>query len=101
MTFRRYGCRVLAMSNQTSSGGVGFAGLLTIVFIVLKLIGEISWSWWWVLSPLWISWVIGLFVLAVIGIVLGIVALFDRSADRKAAQRRADMATARRAAMGR
>jgi hypothetical protein len=43
------------MSSKTSSGGVSFAGLLTIIFIVLKLIGVINWSWIWVLSPLWIS----------------------------------------------
>lgn len=44
------------MSESSSkSGGIGFVGLLTIVFIVLKLIGKISWSWVWVLSPLWIS----------------------------------------------
>lgn len=40
---------------NNNSGGVGFAGLLTIIFIVLKLVGVIAWSWWWVLSPLWIS----------------------------------------------
>ena len=43
------------MSNSSSSGGIGFVGLLTIAFIVLKLIGRITWSWWWVLSPVWIS----------------------------------------------
>ena len=43
------------MSKQnSSSGGIGFAGLLTIVFIVLKLTGFINWSWWWVLAPIWI-----------------------------------------------
>jgi len=42
-------------TSSSSSGGIGFVGLLTIVFIVLKLIGHISWSWWWVLSPIWIS----------------------------------------------
>jgi len=41
--------------NNNSSGGIGFTGLLTIVFIVLKLLGKIDWSWWWVLSPIWIS----------------------------------------------
>ena len=41
------------MSNK-SSGGIGFSGLLTIVFIVLKLTGYINWSWLWVLSPIWI-----------------------------------------------
>ena len=50
-------------------GGIGFAGLLTVVFIVLKLTGVIAWSWLWVLSPLWIS------TLIVIGIILGFVAL--------------------------
>lgn len=34
--------------------GTGFVGLLTITFIVLKLIGKITWSWFWVLAPLWI-----------------------------------------------
>ena len=41
------------MSTQTSSGGIGFIGLLQIVFIVLKLIGKIDWSWWWVMAPTW------------------------------------------------
>ena len=41
--------------SKSSSSGIGFTGLLTIVFIVLKLTGNITWSWWWVLSPLWIS----------------------------------------------
>lgn len=42
------------MENK-SSGGIGFVGLLTIVFIVLKLLKVINWSWVWVLSPIWIS----------------------------------------------
>lgn len=33
----------------------GFADVLAIVFIVLKLCKLIDWSWVWVLSPLWIS----------------------------------------------
>ena len=41
--------------NNGSSGGIGFTGLLTIVFITLKLTGVIEWSWLWVLSPLWIG----------------------------------------------
>lgn len=45
-----------------SSGGVGFPGLLAILFIGLKLGGVIDWSWWWVLSPLWISFLIMLFI---------------------------------------
>ncbi|PZE66918.1 hypothetical protein [Curtobacterium sp. MCBD17_021] len=45
----------MSATTQSKSSGVGFVGLLTIVFIVLKLTGAIAWSWWWVLSPLWIS----------------------------------------------
>ena len=55
------------MSKETtSSGGVGFAGLLTLVFIVLKLTNVITWSWLWVLSPIWISLIILIIVVAVI-----------------------------------
>lgn len=48
--------------STSSSGGIGFVGLLTVVFITLKLTNYIDWSWWWVLSPIWItaSVVIGL-----------------------------------------
>lgn len=42
-------------SSASASGGIGFVGLLTIAFIVLKLAHIIDWSWWWVLSPIWIS----------------------------------------------
>lgn len=35
----------------TKNGGTSFVGMLTLIFIVLKLIGIIDWSWWWVLSP--------------------------------------------------
>lgn len=40
------------------SGGIGFTGLLALVFITLKLCGVISWSWWWVLAPLWIPFIL-------------------------------------------
>ena len=42
-------------NKTTVNGGIGFGGLLTIVFITLKLLGAITWSWWWILSPIWIS----------------------------------------------
>ena len=41
-------------NKQVQTGGINFFGLLAIVFITLKLIGYINWSWWWVLSPLWL-----------------------------------------------
>lgn len=43
------------MNKNTNSTGLGIVGALTILFIALKLCKVISWSWWWVLSPLWIS----------------------------------------------
>ena len=42
-------------SSSSSSGGISFTGALTILFIGLKLTHVINWSWWWVLSPIWIS----------------------------------------------
>ena len=48
-------------SNRTGSG-ISFIGLLTIVFVVLKLLGVITWSWVWVLSPIWITLVLILIV---------------------------------------
>ena len=56
-------------NSNSSSGGIGFGGLLTIVFIVLKLLGKIDWSWWWVLSPLWISIGLALVILAIVALV--------------------------------
>jgi len=60
------------MSNNTStsSGGIGFPGLLTVLFIGLKLTGYISWSWWWVLSPLWISVLLAIAFLSIAFIIL-------------------------------
>jgi len=45
----------MSNASSSSSGRIGFVGLLTIVFITLKLLGKITWSWLWVLSPIWIS----------------------------------------------
>lgn len=46
-----------------NNDGLGFADVLTIVFIVLKLVGVINWSWIWVLSPIWICLGIYLIIL--------------------------------------
>lgn len=61
-----------------SSSGVGFCGLLTIVFIVLKLCKVITWSWIWVLAPLWIPFGITVAVLVmalVIAMIAGLIAM--------------------------
>jgi transmembrane Fragile-X-F protein len=58
-------------SKTTSSGGgIGFSGLLTIVFVIFKLLGKITWSWWWVFSPIWITAII---VIAILFILLAVV----------------------------
>lgn len=43
------------MAQNNQSNGIGFVGLLSVAFIVLKLVGVIKWSWLWVLSPLWLA----------------------------------------------
>ena len=55
-----------------NGGSVGFCGLLTLVFIVLKLCKVISWSWLWVLAPLWIPIGIAL-VICIIAALIAIV----------------------------
>lgn len=56
-------------NDSTKSGGIGFVGALQLVFIVLKLIKVISWSWWVVLLPIEIS--IALVILAIMFIIWG------------------------------
>ena len=53
--------------------GGGFLSMLTILFIALKLLHKIDWSWWWVLAPTWIPIVLTILVLIiiVIGIIIG------------------------------
>lgn len=50
---------------------IGFLGALSLLFIGLKLGGVISWSWLWVLSPLWGGFALG-FVLFVFCVLLGV-----------------------------
>jgi hypothetical protein len=55
--------------KSSSSGGIGFLGLLTVLFIGLKLTGYINWSWWWVLSPILIPWSIVLVLFFIVLVV--------------------------------
>lgn len=57
-------------NNSSTKGGIGFCGLLTIAFIVLKLTGFIDWSWLWVLAPIWIPTAIVIAVLLVVLVVI-------------------------------
>jgi hypothetical protein len=67
------------MSNNSSGGGISFAGILQIVFITLKLIGKIDWSWSWVLSPTWIS---AIFIFVIL-IFLSILSIVDKKNRKK------------------
>lgn len=56
-------------TNISTNGGIGFLGALTILFIALKLTNVIDWSWWWVLSPIWIPVAVVLGIIAIVAIV--------------------------------
>lgn len=45
-------------TEQQANGGIGFLHLLALIFIALKLTGHVTWSWWWVLAPLWVPCVL-------------------------------------------
>ena len=55
-----------------NSTGLGFTSVLTLIFIVLKLVGVINWSWWWVLSPIWISLIFALVILIIVAVIIGL-----------------------------
>jgi hypothetical protein len=59
-------------SNNSPPAGIGFTGLLTILFIALKLLHKVAWSWWWVLSPLWIATAFVVFILIIVAIVAAV-----------------------------
>lgn len=67
----------MSQNTATTNGGISFLGALAIVFIALKLMGVITWSWWWVTAPLWGGLAIAVVLLAVaailymVGMILG------------------------------
>ena len=56
-------------NNNVRSGGIGFFGLLGIVFITLKLCGVIDWEWWLVLTPIWVPVLVVFVVIFIITLV--------------------------------
>lgn len=63
---------------EADGGGIGFFGVLGIVFITLKLTGAIAWSWWWVLAPFWVPLSITLLAIAFIVFVTVILKLVSK-----------------------
>ena len=72
------------MSNnrKTERGGITFPGLLLVAFIVLKLTGVISWSWWWVMAPLWILAAIML-LFVIVGVIIDVARAIRKKNIRK------------------
>ena len=64
------------------SGEISTLSLLGIVFIVLKLVGIVNWSWWWILAPFWGQVV--LCILELIVLVLTMCLCSDKLDDKKA-----------------
>lgn len=66
------------MSDESKTkyvtGGTSFLSLLTLLFIHHKLIGTITWSWWWVLAPLWVG-----FLVAILLLIIFVVWLYTKS----------------------
>lgn len=62
------------MSNRSSLISLNFPGILLVVFIILKLTNNIDWSWWWVLSPLWVPFAF-IACLSLIVIIIGIITI--------------------------
>lgn len=63
-----------------NSGRLGFLSILGLIFITLKLLKVITWSWWWVLAPIWIPWGIFFGFLALFGLLF---VVFGRKPKRR------------------
>ena len=67
--------------KKSTSNGIGLPGVLFLVFLVLKLTGNIDWSWWWVTSPLWIPLALGLSIVCVAIVIVIVALIFGASID--------------------
>ncbi len=59
--------------EESSRRGIGFLSILTLIFITLKLLKKIDWSWWWVLSPIWIPicvWILIIIIVLIAGFII-------------------------------
>jgi hypothetical protein len=57
-----------SVEQNNYNWSIGFLDILALIFITLKLLGVITWSWWWVLTPIWIQ--VGIFVVLAAGFLL-------------------------------
>ena len=68
----------MSTESKARSGGVGFGGLLFLLFLTLKLTHVIDWSWWWVTAPLWGGVAIFLGAILIVAIWAAIVTIFSK-----------------------
>ena len=69
--------------TNVNGGGIGFCGLLTILFIFLKLTDKIDWDWIWVLSPMWVGLAVALGIVILAVVIAGIGATIIQLSGRK------------------
>lgn len=93
----------MSSSNSASSGGIGLAGFVFLIFLALKLaeVGVVAtWSWWWVFSPLWIPLALVLLILACVGLVYGVAVICQQisknSTEKRIANTRRTLSENRR-----
>ncbi len=85
----------MSAQRQVVVNGPGiysFVSTVGVIFIVLKLVGVIAWSWWWVLAPFWIPTAV---VLVLFGITFGCFAIANVEMKRRREKRLADFNTKR------
>lgn len=66
------------IAEKTTSNGVGFLGMLFLLFLGLKLSDKIDWSWWWVFAPLWVPVVLIVAIVGIVAIVLAIQTIVEK-----------------------
>lgn len=81
--------------TSSSSSGIGFVGLLTVLFVGLKLTGHIDWTWWWVLSLMLISAAVVIGSVLALGIFLLVIGFLEERAERKVRRKLERMRAAR------
>lgn len=65
------------MKKSTSSSGISLTTVLFLIFLILKLTGNIDWSWWWVTSPLWIPFLLIIPILF-LGFIIAVISIFKK-----------------------
>ena len=57
-------------AETTKTTAPSFSAILTLIFIVLKLTGNISWSWIWVLAPMWINLILAVVLIIIVAVAM-------------------------------